>query len=247
MMKKSDFVESDNITLLAKGVLLRGEMRVEGTVRIDGRLEGDLHTAGTVVIGEDGVVQGTIHAGTIISSGKIKATVTATERLQLLKTGILVGEVHAPAFSMEDGAKFQGLSDMGVASWGDDAQKLPGNVRDISAQRPRRSWRSAKTPDRIDGPSRTPSSRVSSSFLPTSFAVSTCSARPLPCALPPLTIARNSPDNGFRPVQGNACRCRSAAWLIQRYCDRHSTHHVVAPEVSFGTEGVIVMTFDTGV
>jgi cytoskeletal protein CcmA (bactofilin family) len=63
--------------------------------------------------------------------------VTATERLQLLKTGILVGEVHAPAFSMEDGAKFQGLADMGVASWGDDAQKLPGNVRDISAQRPK--------------------------------------------------------------------------------------------------------------
>jgi cytoskeletal protein CcmA (bactofilin family) len=137
MMKKAGFVESDNITLLAKGVLLRGEMRVEGTVRIDGRLEGDLHTAGTVVIGEDGVVQGTIHASVVVCSGKVKATVTATERLQLLKTGILIGEVHAPAFSMEDGAKFQGLSDMGVASWGEEAQKLPGNVREISSQRPK--------------------------------------------------------------------------------------------------------------
>ena len=39
MMKKSGFVESDNITLLAKGVLLRGEIHVEGTVRIDGRLK----------------------------------------------------------------------------------------------------------------------------------------------------------------------------------------------------------------
>lgn len=135
-MKKNGFVENDNITLLAKGVLLRGEMRVEGTVRIDGRLEGDLQTTGTVIIGEDGVVQGTINAGTIINSGKIKATVTATERLQLLKTGILVGEVHAPAFSMEDGAKFQGLSNMGVASWGEDVQKFPSNVRDIASQRP---------------------------------------------------------------------------------------------------------------
>jgi len=118
-------------------VLLRGEIHVEGTVRIDGRLEGDLQTSGTVVIGEDGVVQGTITAGTIVCSGKIKATVRATERIQLLKTGLLVGEVHAPAFSMEDGAKFQGLSDMGVTSWGDDAQKLPGNVRDIASQRPK--------------------------------------------------------------------------------------------------------------
>ena len=109
MMKKSGFVENDNITLLAKGVLLRGEIRVEGTVRIDGRLEGDLHTTGTVVIGEDGIVQGSIPGGIIIGSGTIKATVRATERLQLLKTGLLVGEVHAPAFSMEDGAKFQGM------------------------------------------------------------------------------------------------------------------------------------------
>ena len=43
-------------------------------------LEGEIHTKGTVVIGEDGVVQGTISAGTLINSGKIKATVTASER-----------------------------------------------------------------------------------------------------------------------------------------------------------------------
>lgn len=135
MMKKSGFVEEENITLLAKGVLIKGEIRVDGTVRIDGRLEGEIHTKGTVVIGEDGMVQGTVTAGTLINSGKVKATVTATERIQLLKTGTLIGEVHTPNFAMEDGSKFQGLSDMGVASWGDESQKLPSNVREFSAQR----------------------------------------------------------------------------------------------------------------
>jgi cytoskeletal protein CcmA (bactofilin family) len=135
-MKKTGFGEDDNITLLARGVLLKGEIRVEGTVRIDGRLEGDIQTKGTVVIGEDGVVQGTISAGVIVNSGKIKATVTATERLQLLKTGVLIGEVHTPAFSMEDGSKFQGMSDMGLStSWGDEAKALPNNVRELPAQR----------------------------------------------------------------------------------------------------------------
>jgi cytoskeletal protein CcmA (bactofilin family) len=135
MMKKTGFVQDENITLLAKGVLIKGEIRVEGTVRIDGRLEGDIHTKGTVVIGEDGVVQGTISAGTLINSGKIKATVNAAERIQLLKTGILIGEIHTPSFAMEDGAKFHGLSDMGVASFGDEATKLPNNVRELPAQR----------------------------------------------------------------------------------------------------------------
>jgi cytoskeletal protein CcmA (bactofilin family) len=90
-MKKNGFGGDDNITLLAKGVHLKGEIRVEGTVRIDGRLDGEIHTKGQVIVGEDGVVQGLVMAGTVVSSGRIKATVTAGERVQLLKTAILIG------------------------------------------------------------------------------------------------------------------------------------------------------------
>ena len=53
-MKKNGFGGDDNITLLAKGVHLKGEIRVEGTVRIDGRLDGEIHTRGQVIVGEDG-------------------------------------------------------------------------------------------------------------------------------------------------------------------------------------------------
>jgi cytoskeletal protein CcmA (bactofilin family) len=134
-MKKSGFTGDDNITLLAKGVQLKGEIRVEGTVRIDGRLEGDIHTKGQVIIGEDGLVQGTIEAGTVVSSGRIKAKVTAIERVHLLKTATLIGEVHAPVLMMEEGAKIQGTTDMGVTAWPDEAPKLPGPVREISSHR----------------------------------------------------------------------------------------------------------------
>ena len=134
-MKKSGFGGDDNITLLAKGVQLRGEIRVEGTVRIDGRLDGDIYTKGEVIIGEDGLVQGTIAAGTVVCSGRIKATVTAVERVQLLKTAILIGEVRAPVLMMEEGAKIQGVTDMGVTAWSDELPKLPGAVRDFPTHR----------------------------------------------------------------------------------------------------------------
>ena len=147
MMKKSGFVENDNITLLAKGVLLRGEIRVEGTVRIDGRLEGDLHTTGTVVIGEDGIVQGTITAGIIISSGKIKATVRATERLQLLKTGLLVGKVHAPAFSMKTGRSFKGCRIWALPPGVTKPRNSPAMFGIFPRSVPRPSPCSVKTPD----------------------------------------------------------------------------------------------------
>ena len=134
-MKNNGFAGDDNITLLAKGVLLTGEIHVEGTVRIDGRLDGEIQTKGQVIIGEDGLVQGTITAGTVISSGRIKAKVTAIERVQLLKTATLIGEVHTPVLIMEEGARIQGVTDMGVTAWPDELPKLPGGVRDLSARR----------------------------------------------------------------------------------------------------------------
>jgi len=146
-MRKTGYMDDGNITLLAKGVELRGEIKVEGTVRIDGRLEGDIHTKGEVIVGEDGVVKGTINAGSLISSGRIKATVTATGRVQLLKTAILIGEVHCPIMAMEDGAKFQGVSDMGVTAWPEEVPRLPGNVRDMNAHRGRAVAVIEKEPD----------------------------------------------------------------------------------------------------
>jgi cytoskeletal protein CcmA (bactofilin family) len=134
-MKNNSFAGDDNITLLAKGVLLKGEIHVEGTVRIDGRLDGEIQTKGHVIIGEDGLVQGTITAGTVVCSGRIKAKVTANDRVQLLKTATLIGEVLTPILIMEEGAKLQGVTDMGVTAWSDELPKLPGSVSDLSAHR----------------------------------------------------------------------------------------------------------------
>jgi cytoskeletal protein CcmA (bactofilin family) len=134
-MRNNSFAGDDNITLLAKGVVLKGEIHVEGTVRIDGRLDGEIQTKGQVIIGEDGLVHGTITCGTLVSSGRIKAKVTANERVQLLKTATLIGEILTPVLTMEEGAKLQGTTDMGVTAWSDELPKLPGSVHDLAAHR----------------------------------------------------------------------------------------------------------------
>ena len=53
----------------------------------------------------------------------------------MLKTATLIGEVHTPVLIMEEGAKIQGVTDMGVTGWPDELPKLPGSVRDLSAHR----------------------------------------------------------------------------------------------------------------
>jgi cytoskeletal protein CcmA (bactofilin family) len=76
-----------------------------------------------------------ITAGTVVSSGRIKAKVTANERVQLLKTATLIGEILTPILIMEEGAKLQGTMDMGVTAWADELPKLSGSVSDLSAHR----------------------------------------------------------------------------------------------------------------
>ncbi len=137
--QKKTLVEDENFTFLGRGVDFKGVVHFDGTVRIDGRLDGEIHTKGTLIIGEHAVLRGVITAGTIVSGGKIQANITASEKVQILKTGLLIGDVRSPLFSMEEGARFQGLCDMGVSNWTEqqDHQDLD-NVHDLSAHRGKR-------------------------------------------------------------------------------------------------------------
>lgn len=102
------------MTFLGKDVVFEGILTMEGDVRLDGRLRGELHTTGTLTVGEDAIVKGTVKAGILITSGKINGHVIASEKIKILKPAILIGDIRTPAISIEGGARFHGSSDMGA-------------------------------------------------------------------------------------------------------------------------------------
>lgn len=133
---------SESLTFLAKGVDFRGVIYFEGTIRVDGRLEGEVHTNGTLIVGEQGVIKGLISAGTVMTSGKINGTVTALEKVQINKPGILIGDVRTAAIAIEDGAHFHGMCDMGAHKWVEDQPSSPAaksshDLHDLTTHRVR--------------------------------------------------------------------------------------------------------------
>ncbi|MGQ0812232.1 MAG: bactofilin family protein [Nitrospiraceae bacterium] len=128
--KQSHVGDDDNFTFLGKGVDFKGVVSFDGTVRIDGRLEGEIHTTGMLVVGEHAVVKGIISAGTLVTSGKINGTVTAVEKIQILKPGVLIGDVRTPAVSIEEGSHFHGMCDMGAHKWIEEQSATPKPVHD---------------------------------------------------------------------------------------------------------------------
>lgn len=127
--------EEENFTFLGKGVDFKGVVNFDGTVRIDGRLEGEVHTTGTLIVGEYAVIKGIISAGTVVTSGKINGTVTAVETIQIHKPGVLIGDVRTPAISIEEGSHFHGMCDMGAHKWVEELALDGKKVHDLTTHR----------------------------------------------------------------------------------------------------------------
>ena len=127
--------DNENVTFLGKSADFKGIIRFNGTIRVDGRLEGEIYTSGVLIVGEHAVVKGIVSAGTVITSGKINGTVTAVEQIQILKPGILIGDIRTPAISIENGSHFHGMCDMGAHKWVDDQPAPNKNVNDLATHR----------------------------------------------------------------------------------------------------------------
>ena len=111
---------SENFTLLGKGVEFKGTVSGDGTVRVDGHVEGEIHTTGTLIVGEHAVIRGIVSVGVLMNSGKINGTITAVEKIHILKPGVLVGDIRTPVIAIEEGSHFHGMCDMGAHQWSNE-------------------------------------------------------------------------------------------------------------------------------
>jgi cytoskeletal protein CcmA (bactofilin family) len=105
----------DIIAYVGKGVEFKGVITYNGTVRIDGLFDGEIHAQGVLLVGEDAVITAKVSAATIISKGKITGEVAAHEKIKLLAPAMLHGSVKTPMLSMEEGVLFNGSCEMAHA------------------------------------------------------------------------------------------------------------------------------------
>jgi cytoskeletal protein CcmA (bactofilin family) len=104
------------VAFVGKGVEFKGTISYGGTVRIDGILDGEIQTEGTLLVGPEAVITAKVRAGTIVCMGKIDGDVTAKEKIKLLSPAILNGGVKTPKLSIEDGVHFNGTIEMTQAA-----------------------------------------------------------------------------------------------------------------------------------
>ena len=124
------------VAFIGPGVEFTGEIFYEGSVQIDGTLEGHIHTNGTLLVGEKAVISAKVNAGSVISKGKVNGNIVASKQVQLLSTAIMDGSLKTPELSMEIGVVFNG--DIAMRSEGEVANdRTPPKFKDqVSYQKP---------------------------------------------------------------------------------------------------------------
>jgi len=108
--KKNNLVE--DVSIISSGVKIEGNLQSEGNVRIDGMVNGNVTVNGNLTIGESSKIDGEIKAVNIVMNGTLTGKIFAEEKLRLESKALLKGDLVAKALIIDEGAFFQGCSNM---------------------------------------------------------------------------------------------------------------------------------------
>ncbi len=105
-------------TLLGRGATFEGKLTFDGTVRIDGRVKGEVFSDDTLVIGEGAIVEAEIEVGEIIIQGTVVGNIKAMKSIEIHAPGRVKGDLHTPTLQIDKGVIFEGRSFMEAANGG---------------------------------------------------------------------------------------------------------------------------------
>ena len=110
-----------------QGSEFEGKLSFKDTVRIDGRFRGEICSENTLIVGESGEIEATIHSKTVAVSGTLIGDVHATEKVVVHKTGRVEGNIEAAVLVVEEGAVIEGQIKMGKT--GGSLKAIDGGIK----------------------------------------------------------------------------------------------------------------------
>ncbi len=116
-----------NMLDLGNSVVLKGDLSASEDLTIEGRFEGTIMVRGnTLTVGRDAQIEGQILARVATIGGTVHGDVTATEKVEILATGSLDGDIVAPQIAIAEGACFRG-------NFREEVDVQPGNAEQVLA------------------------------------------------------------------------------------------------------------------
>jgi cytoskeletal protein CcmA (bactofilin family) len=101
-------VVADGYSVIDQHLSIAGDIATDGTVRVDGRVEGTLHRTNTMIVGTGAVVVGNVEAREIVIGGEVNGNLVVSGRVEVKPTGVVRGDIRAAAVMLEEGGTVHG-------------------------------------------------------------------------------------------------------------------------------------------
>ncbi len=100
------------LNLIAAGTVFEGKIRTPGSIRIDGRILGEITATQNISVGSSAEIDGNVVAKNVTIGGRIKGLIVAQEKLVLEAKAIVQGDIRAARLVIDEGAMFDGKCNM---------------------------------------------------------------------------------------------------------------------------------------
>ena len=99
---------NDGFSLLSANLTVLGDIESDGTIRVDGRLEGSVRRAAIVVLGNGASIKGNITAREVLVGGTVEGNIDAADRIELQPSAVVTGDIDAGAILIREGGIIRG-------------------------------------------------------------------------------------------------------------------------------------------
>jgi cytoskeletal protein CcmA (bactofilin family) len=123
---RSDAAVVPGGTFFGPDVIVDGTISGRESVVIEGTVRGKIQLASDLRIGTAARVEATVHASSVLVEGRLTGDVSADDRVELVASAVVDGNLKAPKIIVAEGAKFRGSVDMGSTKPG--TEKKPDQL-----------------------------------------------------------------------------------------------------------------------
>jgi cytoskeletal protein CcmA (bactofilin family) len=105
-------------SMLGQGCKIKGDIELQGTIRIDGTFEGSMSCPDTLIIGKSGVVKADVKVKNAVIGGKLIGNITASSKIELQTGSHVEGDIQTARLVIDEGVFFEGNCKMGATAAG---------------------------------------------------------------------------------------------------------------------------------
>jgi cytoskeletal protein CcmA (bactofilin family) len=112
-------------SIIASDMTVIGDLETEGVVRVEGRVRGTVRVGAQVLVSQGAVIEGDLHTQEAVIAGQVSGAIHARERVELLATAMVAGDILTPRISIIEGAQVTGEVKMDATKRSESRETSP--------------------------------------------------------------------------------------------------------------------------